>query len=162
MTAAVGRGRALFAAGHYFAAHDAWEDGWRAAAPGPARTALQALVQLAAAFHHAARGRRAGVPRLLAAALVRLGPLPRGTAGLDLDPLRAAIARLIAQARAPDAGLPLAPPPLGAAPLAPQPRPGGSGPPRSGGRSSGGSSGSAASSATGGPERATAHRNAQT
>lgn len=44
------RGVELFNGGEYFEAHEAFEDEWRAAS-GDRKTALQALTQLAAAFH---------------------------------------------------------------------------------------------------------------
>lgn len=43
-------GRRLFNEGRFFEAHEAFEDAWREAS-GRRKTALQALTQLAAAFH---------------------------------------------------------------------------------------------------------------
>ncbi len=72
------RGRALFDAGRYFDAHDAWEEVWREEA-GSDRTALQGLIQVAAGLHKASLGEARGCVRLLEAGLSRL-------AEPDLDP----------------------------------------------------------------------------
>lgn len=44
------KGVALFNAGHYFEAHEVWEDLWRSL-PLPERRFLQGLIQIAAGFH---------------------------------------------------------------------------------------------------------------
>jgi hypothetical protein len=61
---ALERGVALFDAGAYFEAHEAWEEGWRDAR-GAERALLQGLVQAAAAFHRLSRGSRQGAVTLL-------------------------------------------------------------------------------------------------
>ncbi|MBT9283122.1 MAG: DUF309 domain-containing protein [Hydrogenibacillus schlegelii] len=69
---------ALMAEGRYFDAHEALEDVWRARGRDPF---LQALIQIAAAYHHAARGNRRGAGRLLATArahLRRAADVPEG------------------------------------------------------------------------------------
>lgn len=53
------RGIALFNAGQYFAAHEIWEDWWRAATR-PERLTIQGIIQIAVAMHHATTGNRAG------------------------------------------------------------------------------------------------------
>ena len=56
-------GAEAFDRGEYFAAHEAWEDAWRLE-QGDARTILQGLIQLAAAFHKLAGGNVNGALRL--------------------------------------------------------------------------------------------------
>jgi hypothetical protein len=68
----VREGIALFHAGRFFAAHEAWEEVWRSTTPEP-RDLFQGLVQLAAAFHHLHARRRPDVARrVLAKATKRL------------------------------------------------------------------------------------------
>ena len=68
------RGRALFNAGRYFEAHEAWEEAWLAER-GDARRLLQGLIQVAAGCHKAGQGKAEGCARLLAAGLEKLEPL---------------------------------------------------------------------------------------
>lgn len=66
------RGRALFNAGRYFEAHEAWEEVWLEERT-EARTFLQGLIQIAAAFHKAfVQGQPGGCVRLLEAGLSKL------------------------------------------------------------------------------------------
>ncbi|MFC7176731.1 DUF309 domain-containing protein [Halosegnis marinus] len=79
-------GVAVFNAGHYHAAHDAWEPPYRDA-DGPARDFLQGLIQYAAAAHHVTTGNREGAQGLADSALGYLdGADDRG---IDLAPVRA-------------------------------------------------------------------------
>jgi predicted metal-dependent hydrolase len=80
-------GLRCYAAGEFFAAHEAWESLWLAA-PEPEKTFLQGVIQVAAAFEHQRRNNPLGTTRLLTAALRRLHPLPPAFGGLDLDLLR--------------------------------------------------------------------------
>ncbi len=84
-------GLALFNAGQFFQAHEAWEELWLSES-GPEKMFLQGLIQMAAAFHHHFRGNRRGETSLLAAAMARLGRFPDGHRGLDLGRLRAEVA----------------------------------------------------------------------
>jgi len=52
-------GTRLFNAGSYFASHEVWEALWHEVG-GKEREVLQGLIQLAAAYHHLARGNPAG------------------------------------------------------------------------------------------------------
>lgn len=71
------RGCALFETGKLFEAHEEWETVWMAER-GPAKPLLQALIQIAAAGVHLARGREAPAARLLALAGQKLRALPAG------------------------------------------------------------------------------------
>jgi predicted metal-dependent hydrolase len=84
---ALAEGLRHYAAGEFFAAHEAWESAWLSA-PEPEKTFLQGVIQVAAAFEHQRRNNSLGIARLLAAALRRLDPLPSAFGGLDLDLLR--------------------------------------------------------------------------
>jgi hypothetical protein len=80
-------GTERFAAGDFFAAHEAWEEVWRSTDPEP-RDLFQGLVQLAAAFHHLRERRRPDVARrVLGKARRRLAGVPPPAAGLDVAPL---------------------------------------------------------------------------
>jgi Domain of unknown function (DUF309)/Cysteine-rich CPXCG len=75
-----------FHRGEFHAAHEAWEDGWTGAR-GPERQLLQALVQVAAAFHQWGRGKSAGAARLLGRARERLASVPSALLGVDVSEL---------------------------------------------------------------------------
>ena len=83
-------GLRCFHSGAFFEAHEHWESVWLAAQE-PERTFLQALIQVAASFHHFQRGNRAGAISLLRSALRRLDIYPEVFAGVAVAPLRAAI-----------------------------------------------------------------------
>jgi hypothetical protein len=86
LAAAVRAGRVRFHRGEFHAAHEAWEDGWRVA-QGPERSLLQALVQVAAAFHQWNRGKPSGAATLLRRARAHLGALPSRLLGVDVSEL---------------------------------------------------------------------------
>lgn len=77
--------------GFFFEAHEIWEDVWYQS-PLPARTFLQGLIQLAAAFVHLVRHEYPGTVGLLEAALAKLTPFAPAYEGFD-------VARLVAEAR---------------------------------------------------------------
>ena len=79
-------GAAVFNAGHYHAAHDAWEPPYRTAT-GEERDFLQGLIQYAAATHHAMDGNREGAQGLAERALGYLDGVD--SRGLNLEPVRA-------------------------------------------------------------------------
>lgn len=112
---ALERGRILYASGRFFDAHEAWEAAWRVEA-GLARRLLQGLIMAAGAYHKMASQQPRGMAVLLARALERLGPVPDGFEGLELDRLRGGLERSLAEAQAwLDGGPPPAvPAPLGA------------------------------------------------
>jgi threonine dehydratase len=85
------RGIALFNEGHFFEAHEALEDVWRAAPPDEKKF-LQGLVQLAVAFHHHSTGNHVGMRSVMARGIrnIREGNrLP----SIDLDSLLASLNR---------------------------------------------------------------------
>lgn len=92
---ALARGAELFARGEFRAAHELWEEEWRAAPAGAQRDQLRALSQAAAACLHAERGNQRGARTLARKALALLGPDAnvdrRAVEGLDLAPIRARI-----------------------------------------------------------------------
>jgi predicted metal-dependent hydrolase len=95
-------GLELVARGEYFAAHEALEEAWRAAAPEE-RDFFQGLVHVAVAWYQAGRGNRVGCERQLAKAERRLAPFAPSHRGLDvaglLEQVRAARAAYPALAR---------------------------------------------------------------
>jgi hypothetical protein len=67
------RGVGLFDAGEFFAAHEAWEDGWKATDEPETRLLLQGLIQVAAGFHKVVvQGKPDSARRLLARGLAKL------------------------------------------------------------------------------------------
>lgn len=81
------RGVALFNSGEFFGAHEVWEELWLAESE-PDKTFLQGLIQLAAAFHHYARGNSSGAQTLLAAGIIKLQRFPAAHGGIALAELR--------------------------------------------------------------------------
>ncbi len=71
----------------FFFAHEHWESVWLKAEE-PEKTFLQALIQIAAAFHHLQRRNSVGTASLLQAALRRLDPFPAVFGGITVSSLR--------------------------------------------------------------------------
>lgn len=86
------RGVADFNAGRFFEAHEVWEELWLAAAE-PEKTFLQGLIQVAAAFHHQARGNERGKRSLLAAGIAKLAGCPDDYRGIAIAELRKEVER---------------------------------------------------------------------
>ncbi len=90
-------GAQQFNGGYFFEAHETWEDVWYQT-PLPARTFLQGLIQIAAAFVHFARHEYLGTVRLLAHALRKLEAFSPEYRGIDVE-------RLVGDLRSARAGL---------------------------------------------------------
>ncbi|MEO6910519.1 MAG: DUF309 domain-containing protein [Edaphobacter sp.] len=80
-------GLRCYRAEEFFLAHEHWEGVWLKSEE-PTKTFLQALIQIAAAFHHLQRGNPQGTESLLRAALRRLDPFAASFGGIVVDPLR--------------------------------------------------------------------------
>jgi uncharacterized protein len=80
------RGLELARVGEYFAAHEAFEDAWRASGPAE-KDFFQGLVHVVVAWYQAGRGRRPGCERQLEKAARRLGPFTPRHRGVDVDSL---------------------------------------------------------------------------
>ncbi len=80
----------LFNDASFFEAHEVLEDVWRVASE-PERRFLQALIQLAVAFHHRSQGNLVGARSLLARAARNLCGYPENFGGIQLTPLRQSI-----------------------------------------------------------------------
>src|SRR5690348_9464842 len=83
------RGLEQFNAGHFFDAHETWEEIWLASSE-PEKTFLQGMIQITAAFHHYQRGNLQGTLSLLEAGLRRLASYPEIYNGIALEALRKA------------------------------------------------------------------------
>ena len=79
-------GVALFNAGHWFEAHEVWEEAWRRET-GARRALLQGLIQVAAGCLKQVEGRAEGARTLFGRALERLEPLPSTCEGVDVGVL---------------------------------------------------------------------------
>lgn len=77
------RGVAHFNAREFFEAHEIWEELWLRA-PEPEKAFLQGIIQIAAGFHHYARGNLTGAKSLLAAGLAKLSNFPHSHRGIDV------------------------------------------------------------------------------
>ncbi len=82
----------LYQAGHYWNAHEAWEEVWLQA-PRELRAFYQGLIQITAAFVHLTRNEYPGTVRLLDEGIAKLEAHPDGTRGI-------ALAAFVAGARA--------------------------------------------------------------
>jgi hypothetical protein len=89
---ALRRAVALFGAGLYFEVHEELESVWRRT-HGAARVALQGLIQIAVALHHAERGNVAGARRLLAAGRAKVERYAPVWEGVAIDTLLADLRR---------------------------------------------------------------------
>jgi uncharacterized protein len=82
------KGIEQFNSGHFFEAHETWEEIWLRS-PEPDKTFLQGIIQIAAAFHHHSRSNLRGARSLLEAGLARLDRFPDAHRGIALLALRA-------------------------------------------------------------------------
>lgn len=88
------RGLDLFNRAHFFHAHEALEDAWRETPRGtPLHRHLQGLVQLAVAFHHESQDNIVGARSVLDRGIRNLTGAEDSFPYLDLDGLRADLAR---------------------------------------------------------------------
>ncbi len=90
LEAAYEHGLELVRRGEYFAAHEALETAWRAAAPAE-RDFFQGLVHVAVAWYQAGRGNRVGCERQLEKAERRLRRYAPTHRGLDVADLLAQV-----------------------------------------------------------------------
>jgi predicted metal-dependent hydrolase len=84
------RGLELARRGEFFAAHEAFEDAWRAAAPDE-RDFFQGLVHVVVSAYQRGRGREIGAERQREKARRRLGPFAPVHRGLDVAGVLAAL-----------------------------------------------------------------------
>jgi predicted metal-dependent hydrolase len=107
---ALAEGLACYRRQEFFLAHEHWEDVWRGSAE-PEKAFLQALIQIAAAFHHLGRGNAAGAEKLLNAAAGRLERYPVEFGGIAVDAVREGVRLWLSalQARDPSPQLPFPP-----------------------------------------------------
>ncbi|AKJ00648.1 hypothetical protein ATI61_12049 [Archangium gephyra] len=84
-------GVALFDAGRFFEAHEAWEEAWQHER-GPRRLLLQGLILVAAGWLKRDAGNARGAWTLFSRALERLESLPSACEGVDVGLLRPQVA----------------------------------------------------------------------
>jgi predicted metal-dependent hydrolase len=89
--AAFARGLAQFNDRLFFECHDTLEEIWSGVRGAP-RDFFQGLIQAAVGFYHLGNGNRAGASTVLRRSLERLGRFPARYAGVELEPLRGALA----------------------------------------------------------------------
>jgi predicted metal-dependent hydrolase len=88
------RGIAEFNRGEFFQAHETWERLWLGAS-GSEKQFLQAVIQIAAAFHHWSRGNSSGTLSLLLRANAALVDFPRTYEGIQLGRFRRETSRWV-------------------------------------------------------------------
>ena len=82
MSDLLGKGIIFFNSGHYFDAHETWEDLWRPSG-GALRFFYQGLVQAAVGMHHLSQGNLNGARAQLAKSLEKLRQYPETFCGID-------------------------------------------------------------------------------
>jgi predicted metal-dependent hydrolase len=87
---ALAEGLRCYKSGEFFLAHEHWEGVWLKSEE-PEKTFLQALIQIAAAFHHLQRKNFIGAASLLRAALRRLEAFPAAYGVIAVEDLRASL-----------------------------------------------------------------------
>jgi hypothetical protein len=90
-TACLSEGVALFNEGHFFEAHEAWEEAWRRES-GATRQLLQGLILVAAGWLKREAGNARGAHTLFSRAQARLQALPPVCEGVDVARLRPQLA----------------------------------------------------------------------
>lgn len=93
MRAHLRAGIAIYNAGHYHAAHDAWEERWLDLA-GEDERFLHGLIQFTAAVHHARNRNWLGATGLAESSREYLAPLSSPYRGVDLAPIRESLVAL--------------------------------------------------------------------
>ena len=95
MDAALRAGIALYNAGQYRIAHDAWEHAWIGMSDADERKDfLQGLIQFTVAIHHATVDNTAGARSLAEKAPTYLGNYEETFAGVPLEPVRSYLAAI--------------------------------------------------------------------
>lgn len=94
-------GLRLFAAGAYYAQHDAFEVQWMAE-EGPVRDLYRVILQVGVAYFHITRGNHAGALKMLQRSVQWFATLPDVCQGVDVRQFRADAARVRAALRALD------------------------------------------------------------
>ncbi len=89
-SSALAAGLKCYGNGEFFEAHEHWESVWLKREE-PEKTFLQALIQVAAAFHHRRRGNLPGTASLLRGALTKLSRYPDEFEGIAVEELRASL-----------------------------------------------------------------------
>jgi predicted metal-dependent hydrolase len=94
MDAHLRAGVAIYNAGGYHAAHDAWEDHWLDLEEGEDERFLHGLIQFTAAVYHAHESNDPGATGLATSAREYLADLPADYRGVNVGPVRAYLADL--------------------------------------------------------------------
>ncbi|MBX0295422.1 DUF309 domain-containing protein [Haloarcula nitratireducens] len=100
MDAHLRAGIAVYNAGRYHAAHDAWEDYWLDLDSGDDERFLHGLIQFTAVVHHGGDENWSGARGLAESAGEYLADLPSEYRGVDLDSVRSFLDRVAADPEA--------------------------------------------------------------
>lgn len=88
-------GNIFFNSGHYFEAHEAWEDLWRDTAD-ESSLLYQGLIHAAVGLHHLEKGNSRGGYSQLRKALAKLEPYGTSSRGIDLRDLVSQLRSILA------------------------------------------------------------------
>ena len=84
----------LFNSGHYFEAHEVWEDLWRESS-GPLRLYYQGLIHAAAGLHHLRKGNHGGARSQLVKSVTKLEQYPEIYCGINKGRLVSDLQKLL-------------------------------------------------------------------
>lgn len=102
MDAHLRAGIAIYDAGRFHAAHDAWEEYWLALDDGDDERFLHGLIQFTAVVHHASNENWSGAQGLAESAGEYLDGLPADYRGVNLDDVRPFLERVAEEPQAVD------------------------------------------------------------
>ena len=94
MTDLLSEGINFFNSGHYFEAHERWEDLWRITR-GPLRLFYQGLIQAAVGLHHLSRGNVNGARGQITKSVGKLEQYPRRFCQIDNEKLVGDLKRIL-------------------------------------------------------------------
>ena len=94
MSGLLDEGINFFNSGHYFEAHEVWEDLWRETT-GNLRLFYQGLIQTAVGLHHLSRGNMVGARAQLSKAIAKLDERSGQATGIDAGALQHVLRKVL-------------------------------------------------------------------
>jgi len=94
MSGPLDNGINFFNSGHYFEAHEVWEDLWRATS-GDLKLFYQGLIQTAVGLHHLSRKNMSGARAQLSKALPKLDEQSGHATGIDAADLQRVLRKVL-------------------------------------------------------------------
>ena len=94
MSGLLDEGINFFNSGHYFEAHEVWEDLWRETS-GDLRLFYQGLIQTAVGLHHLSSGNMVGARAQLSKAIAKLDERSGQATGIDAGALQRVLRKVL-------------------------------------------------------------------